>query len=156
MGFRPQSRPNFRSVDEIPLSRSSLTTKWIFEQPQRHIWAEAWLKVLEPLVHCFDPAALTSFCAFPQRLVAGPSQRVAGESCNPITAITSGDFILPTSNQNCPVAYSFVPFASRGDTLMLDLPTGRGSSGLVEPAWHSGFGWSPVNEWALSLGIGAR
>jgi hypothetical protein len=32
MGFRPQSRPNFRS--EIPLSQSSPTTKHIFEHPQ--------------------------------------------------------------------------------------------------------------------------
>jgi len=29
MGNRAQPRPTFRSADKIPLSRSSLTTKWI-------------------------------------------------------------------------------------------------------------------------------
>jgi hypothetical protein len=35
MGFRPQSRPNFRSADKIPLSQSSPMTKHIFEHPHQ-------------------------------------------------------------------------------------------------------------------------
>jgi AAHS family 4-hydroxybenzoate transporter-like MFS transporter len=126
MGFRPQSRSNFRS--EIPLSQSSPTTKHIFEHPQGR----------KPMLIC----CVTVFGVFSllSALVGSPSQLAC---LRLLTGLGLGGGI--------PLAIAlvsdFAPPAAQGRLVILmsaGIPIGFTLGGLLASQLVPVFGWPAI------------